>query len=279
MTYPLKYWLIRLPIYFLVGFVAVKLVYTPTMRLSNGVKIPLHIVAFKDCKAFSAFVESQAMPGYIPDPSCPWGAEGQRMGYFTLGTIQLAVPREYIWFGRNVPNGIVDGVSLAFNWPDMKPGDTNKKDQSKQIVGVIGYLKDRRKCSEHQPNGPFYDCMAVPFRTQMAYLNTTITDEAFDEHLNMHSFILNQYNGEHKLTKQYKMFYRGDREYPSEWLICVVAHYDYNDNKLFLNPRCEAYIINDHLNFSYGFRMSLLSDYPLFHQEINKKITSFVLKQ
>jgi hypothetical protein len=203
----------------------------------------------------------------------------------------FAIPRKYMWAGRNKPDGFDLGINLRFFFPEMesKSSQNSKENTDLNVLLEQAIIKkelpclaqDKEICTRHT-----YQMGA--WATQ--YLDCSSQDTLPDRHNAVWRKACKYKEGQKKdlapvFDEEVGMwrigvagYYEGTPEFPGYWLICGKPGTDWN--KHYAVQSCtDAVYVTDGVYAQYHFRQKEgFWHHREIHDQLQKKLQSFIVK-
>jgi hypothetical protein len=259
-------------VYFLYSYFAPpKRLYLVSYDRSMRIEVPYDIVKAQDCKRYKEWIGDNFSPLVLRADRCPWRQPIKGpIGEFVLNGVKLYIPRAYLLFDKNQPDGEVDGsmLLLLMQYPDMGVVLNDAKNDDSHVQVTIHSSKEIREEK---------NCRNI----DKEFCNDPVLREYFFEN----SFSVRKYNKqpyifekikewpalkltEYKINVYDTVFIRGDVKKPTYWIKCAGTF-----------PCCETFVIyNEALHFSVSFRQETLFEHQEeIIQKVMEKIKEFTI--
>lgn len=195
------------------------------------------------------------------------------IGLFMIGETRFQIPRKYIWFSRNIPDGELLAVNLMFTIPNFEAGNVYRN-RSNNVNTLIKSLKNKYYCYDSHDPAICYTTIQVKYHLEALGGNRVpdsyIVAPDFQEDIRLYSFVPD------KLGAPVEVFYDGDILRPTYWLICKFSKGEYGEKSI-VNPSCHSeFYLTDRLKVSYSFNKKHLSKHLEIRGELINKIDAFM---
>jgi len=193
----------------------------------------------------------------------------KKIGEFELNGVTLKIPREYLWLGKNKPDGEIkegDTLHVMATYPEMNAGSANGEQgyntnitlhknglsrafaDDSRVPLYLGIYASFSGITSHNKDGKSY------YNAEPIYIGT------YKQIGNLSYYKLPHKNNASSLREDW--FIRGNVLKPDLWIRC---------QKLM----CKSYYsLSDEILVSYGFKRILLDSNK--HDELRKKITDLL---
>lgn len=202
----------------------------------------------------------------------------------------FAIPRKYMWAGRNRPDEFALAVNLRFFYPGMNYTRLQESEEAidLNVVLKLALIKQERPCSGQDKE----TCTAYTYQG----------GEWVANYLDCHSDgITNMHHGRWRKACKYKEqqkknltpefdedvgmwrigeagYYEGSPEFPTYWFICGKPGTDWN--KHYVSPGCSSAVyVTDGVYAYYRFpQRTGFWHHREIHDQLQKKLQSFIVK-
>lgn len=203
----------------------------------------------------------------------------------------FAIPRKYMWAGRNKPDGLELGINLRFFFPGVEHSPLSDVESMTDLNVIIkeARIKQSRNCPG------FNEDICTRYTYQLGawvtgYLDCRTGIEPVDRHHGIWrkacTYKEDQMKGLSPVFDQevgmwrigLAGYYEGSPEFPSYWLVCAKPESDWR--KHYAAPRCTSSIyLTDNVYAEYHFsQKSGFWHHREIHDQLQKKLQGFIVK-
>ena len=205
------------------------------------------MVFCQDCKKYKKWLLGNIPQLAWPNQgACPFNLPPtDPIGHFTINGVKLNVPREYITFDPNQPDGAISGLSMFMQYPTMKPATGMPKEEGRDYnvrVSIEMVFKDPsgRPLDESIRS---YEFATGIKRNREQGKETNFKLIKHHKDLGLDEYVINDHEAD--------VFYiKGNQIKPEYWIVCTRAEYTEKGPY----PHCEGWFnYNDKIYINYFF--------------------------
>ena len=202
----------------------------------------------------------------------------------------FAIPRKYMWAGRNRPDGFGQAVNLKMYLPEVVNTDSGGSQEPVDVRVVLheAFVKRERPCQS--PGQKVCTQYGYQARWFSRYLDCQSRGSIDEMYYGIWRKVCGYKEGQHNnLTPEFDEevgmwrigeagYYEGEPEFPTYWFACkkpVLSEQSSSDSKLCLS----AVYVQDNISAYYHFpRKEGFWHHREIHDQLQKKLQSFIVK-